>query len=562
MPHTPPSSRHFSSKGLKRNVSDLDDSEEDVIYVQTTPKPAAVVDLTKSNRPKRQTSFLGRQDDDVIIIDPPAAEIRKQLWGLIHRSPRVAEVQSRKRQKRTHAEIAPGRGSLERPLGQSREEVEAPVAMPEARPEANASEASVLLQSVESVTHFFTLATEIRDKIYRHLLVSPKPIQVQRLWTEPRRQTTRRGRSADDFDITPLDTKILSVCKRTAIEGTRVLYSENTFLYLLRDPEVVENASNGGARKSERVKARKEKESRSINLDRYGHLIRHMAIELEPNRTDASYEKLMSAALKALAPAAASPPRLPIHLHTLTITISPLFQFSQRTVRASAPGNQDVVIPEGRFLSMVGFFSRGAPVLKALQRVHVDFLRINVHVNSNLTDNRRAGGTANPLVNLSEDEVDDDADSNADLSDAEPERVPRPKRRHLETTIDLRCLPRHLEALAQESQLWVNDPLIQEKRRLQGLEAQNKLAHLRRHIEDACLRPEQALREKTWEEHGAAVRRRREQRAKEEARFDADAYDAGDDLGGGGDDGRIARGMKSLIISIDRVGDELRAYRA
>jgi hypothetical protein len=543
-------------------VIDLDDSEEDVIYVQTTPKPSAVVDLTKSNRPKRQTSFLGRQDDDVIIIDPPAAEIRKQLRGLMFGVPRVAEPQSRKRQKRTHEGIVSARGSLERPLQQSREEAAAPVARPEAIPEADTTEASVLLQSVESVTHFFTLATEIRDKIYRHLLVSPKPIQVQRLWTEPRRPTTRRGRRGDDVDITPLDTKILSVCRRTALEGTRVLYSENTFLYLLRDPEVVQNASTGGGRKSERVKARKEKESRSINLDKYGHLIHHMAIELEPNRTDASYEKLMSAALKALAPTVASPtapPRQPIHLHTLTITISPLFQSSQRTVRASAPGNQDVMISEGRFLSMVGFFSRGAPVLKALQRVNVDFLRINVHVNSDVEDGRPRG-TAGPWVDLSEDDVDDDSDSDSEEPNPESEGAQLPKRHHLETTIDLRCLPRHLEALAQKSQLWANDSLMQEKRRQQGREAENKLAQLRRHIEDACLRPEQAVREKTWEEHGAAERRRREQRAKEEARFDADAYDAEDV--GGGDEGRIAMGMKSLIISIDRVCDELRAYRA
>lgn len=425
-------------------------------------------------------------------------------------------------------------------------------------PEANRTEAAVLLKSIEAVTHFFTLATEIRDKIYRQLLVSPMPIRVHGLWTEVARRSTRRGARSDDVDNT-IDTRILTVCRRTAVEATRILYSENTFLYLLRDPEVVENAS--GLRRSQRGpgRGRWEQESRSIiNLAKYGHLIRHMIIELESNRKEIEYEKLMSAALETLVPAAAgspllpSPPRppcAPIHLHTLTITISPLMQ-KHRNERASALGNQDATVHDGRFLTIVGFFSRGAPVLKALQRLNVDFLRINVHVNSDIKDG----------VVVSGDEQDSDSD------DEDPEtasvRAQRPRRHHLETTIDLRCLPRHMDALSRNGvmgHLWANDALMQEKRREQGAEAEKTLAHLRRHIEDACLRPEMALRGGIWEDHGAAERRRREQQAKEDARFDADAYDAEDE--DDSDDQRVPRETNSLIISIARVGEELRAYR-
>ncbi|KAK4127551.1 hypothetical protein N657DRAFT_566711 [Parathielavia appendiculata] len=573
VPHTPLSSRHFTSKGLKRNVSDLDDSE-DVIYVRTSPAPStprrpptteAVVDLTNSNRPTRQTSLLGHQDDDVIIIDPPAAEIRPQLRQLLGRPRGAAEVQPRKRRKRAHAGLVPARGILEGPrVAISPERM--------ATPEADMIEASTSLRSVESVTHFFTLATEMRDKIYRHLLVSAKPIVVRRLWQELCRPTSRRGLRGDDVNSSPLDPRILIVCRRTAEEGTRILYSENTFLYMLRDPDVVENTGNGVVRRSERGKNRKEEERSSrnvINLKKYGHLIRHMAIELESNRTEISYEKLMSAALETLVPDAPGSPRLPspprppcgpIHLHTLTITISPLF-ITQRAARTAGLGNQDAVIHEGRFLSMVGFFSRGSPVLKALHRVNVDFLRIKVIVNSNIKDGR-AGDTASPWVDLTEDEVDgDDEDDDAEDSDeSDTSSEYRPKKWHFETTIDLRCLPPHLEELSRGSQLWANDALIQEKRRQQGAEAEEKLVSLRRHMEHACLDPEMALREKFWEETSAAERRRRAQRAKEERRFDADAYYV-EDEGGDGDDGRTARGMKSLIISIDRVGDELRAYR-
>jgi hypothetical protein len=436
-------------------------------------------------------------------------------------------------------------------------------------PEANVTEASVLLQNIEPVTGFFTLSTEIRDKIYRHLLVSQQPITVQGLWAGLARRSTRRGRSGNDIGNT-IDTKILSVCRRTALEGTRVLYSENSFLYMLRDSDVATASGNSGVRGLPRVTPRRrEQERRTINLEKYGHLFRHMAIELEPNRTGTEYENLMSAALEILGPLDPGSPRLssfpqplcvPIHLHTLTITVSPLFQTSHRTVRAAAQGgNQDKVMYDGRFLSVVGFFSRGARVLKALQRLNVDFLRINVHVNSDVTNNR--SGNANQNTTDSDSGFSDDFDSDEyDSDDSAASTVqPQKQRRHLETTIDLRYLPRHMETLRREAplgRLWQNDKLMRDKRIQQAEKAENTLASLRRHMEDACTRPESVLREGIWEDHCAAERRRREKRARDEARFHADAVDRS--YG----DGRIVRGMKSLIISIDRVGDELRAYRA
>jgi hypothetical protein len=220
--------------------------------------------------------------------------------------------------------------------------------------------------------------------------------------------------------------------------------------------------------------------------------------------------------------------------------------------------NQDAAVVDGRFLSMVGFFSRGAPVLKALQRVNVDFLRINVHVNSD------AKNAADSEDNEQDSDNDSDPDSDSEASSANAQK---PKPRHLETTIDLRCLPRHLETLARDGlmgHLWANDALMQERRREHGAEAEHTLAHLRRHLEDACLRPDKALRRGgVWEDHGAAERRRGEQRARAKARFDADAYDnPGDVAEGDGGAERFVRGMKSLIFSISKVGDEWRAYRA
>jgi hypothetical protein len=595
-PHTP-SSQNFSSTGLKRKASDLDDSE-DVMIVQPPPsalrrlpKTTAFIDLTRGDGEKRRTSFRGHRDDDVVIVDPPAAEMRRQLRPLLLGRPRGSNTraeniiraspaacrQSRpplvgmprnlntraqKRPKQTHTREAP---ALQRLLQRSSEGVADAAVVPE----ADVTEASVLLQNIEPVTGFFTLPTEIRDKIYRHLLVSQQPITVQGLWAELARRSTRRGRSGNDIGNT-IDTEILSVCRRTALEGTRVLYSENSFFYMLRDSDVAVAGGSSGVRGITRVPPRRrEQERRTIDLEKYGHLIRHMAIELEPNRTGTESENLMSAALEILCPVDPGSPRhssspqplcVPIHLHTLTITVSPLFQPSHRTIRAAAQGgNQDTIMYDGRFLSVVGFFSRGARVLKALQRLNVDFLRINVHVNSDVINSR--SGSANQNTADSDSGFSDDFDSDEyDSDDSAASTVQAQKqRRHLETTIDLRYLPRHMDTLRREGplgHLWETDELMRAKRVEQAMKADSTLASLRRHIEEACTRPESALRGGIWEDHGAAERRRREKRAKDEARFDADAVDRS--YG----DGRIVRGMKSLIISIDRVGDELRAYRA
>ncbi|KAL2263602.1 hypothetical protein VTK26DRAFT_6069 [Humicola hyalothermophila] len=580
----PPSSRHFPTGGRKRKVSRLDD-KDGIAGPQAPPytlEGREIVDLTLSDGPKRKTSFLGHQDDDVMIIDPPAAEIRRDLRPLLlgtlrgsdgtslnpdetsgdlDGTSRESNPRPAKRAKQTH------RRSPTRNVGQGIDRNVEVGAV-----EANAPETSVVLQSIESTTSFFNLPIEIRDKIYRHLLISSKPIHVQHLWTELARRPTRRGRgrSQNGLDVvTTIDTQILRVCRRTALEGTRILYSENTFLYQLRDPEILDVRATGGRRSNRIARAMMNHGMRAINLEKYGHLIRHMAIELEPNRTGAEYQDLMAAALEILvSPAQGSaspgipppcrPPCGPIHLQTLTITISPVFESNRRTVRSLAAGHQDVAIRNGRFLSVVGFFSRGAAVLKALQRIDTKFLRINVHVNSNARNRHSREDASNPDPNTS-DEEDSGSDSGSNSASTRPRKY---KPRHLETTLDLRYRPRHLEVVNRQEAdgaIWGNARMVHMKRRRQGEEAEATLANLRRHIEDACLKSEKELRRGIWEEHRIAERRRREHRAREEARFDADAYDEED--GADEEDGRLARDRKSLIISIDRVGDGLRAYR-
>ncbi|KAK4238703.1 hypothetical protein C8A03DRAFT_14828 [Achaetomium macrosporum] len=534
IPSSTPSFRRFSGNGLKRKAFNLD-NDEDIIIVEhpsggqpITPPITPPSNSQRGQHAKEVIDLTGSDDDDVMIIDPPAAELTRQLrpqW------PMTSAIRSEKRLKLTH------RGSASAAIQTQVQQIPK-----EHAPKTDASEELEVLPSVESVVDFFTLPVEVRDKIYRLLLVSQGPIHVRQLWTERIRRPSRRYSKNDDLE-TRIDTAILSVCRRTAVEGTRILYSENSFLYQLRD-----HAEECFPRHPQR--GQKDQETRTINLAKYSHLIRHTEIELEPNRTEPEYEKLMAAALGTLAPRSDAanhrlPPCGPIHLHTLTITISPL-------ITASSHGSF--------FLNVTGFFSRARDVLKQLQRIHVDFLRINVHVNSHIKKSTNSS------------------------SSSSTHRRRRPKPYHLQTTLDMRYLPRHnnhhnnnnnnnkMESADDQQEepletlLWRNDALIHEARRRQSDKTAETLRHLRRHIEAACLRPEKELRRGgVWEEHGAAEARRREQRARLEARLDGYSDHGGEDDDDDEDeeeDWRLGGDRKFLIISFVKVGGQMRAYRA
>ncbi|KAK4148157.1 uncharacterized protein C8A04DRAFT_23953 [Dichotomopilus funicola] len=445
---------------------------------------------------------------------------------------------------------------------------------------------AALLETVQPVCHFFNLSVEIRDKIYRYLLISATPIQVQHLWTQVARRAvvrrTRRGgggRSggigAPNADDT-IDNRVMYACRQTAVEGARILYSENTFFYLLRDPEVIKGPSSyylpdssptNAARRSSRGRmyynssqryglgststsprkngssSRRQNDSLNINLARYGPLIRHMAIELEPNRSSEGYEKLMAAALEVLGPVVPSAgstttPNLPrpdnyppqpfhLHLHTLTITISPRPE-NRRVYRGLRTEDGRKTMETQVVLKTADFFEPGGRVLTALQRLQVGFLRVCLHVNSDVRDGAGLGSLEGDTTEDDSDDgyyeegdggyVDDDDDEGegeeeSDEDEDEEEESDEdddddgtihvttsstsgaftgPKYKHVETTIDLRRVPENsvlATAAAQAgptADLLSNDKLMIEQRQRAGAEAAHTLATLRQHIEQAC----------------------------------------------------------------------------
>ncbi|KAK3944201.1 hypothetical protein QBC46DRAFT_252648, partial [Diplogelasinospora grovesii] len=417
--------------------------------------------------------------------------------------------------------------------------------------EPSTEEINEVLNSVQpQASHFFMLAPEVRDKIYRHLLVSQKPVQVKNLWTEVVPYTTRPKRSCrgrrDRQDGDRIDTRILRVCRQAAYEGARVLYSENKFLYLLRDPPATIGLSSSPSssppsspvpqgKRYRHVHSAGEQHRTSfdgrlmINVAKYGHLFRHLALELEPNRSGPEYLRLMEWALKALVnptiPLQSRPGSPPprscrasqnknIFLDTLTITTTPFYEYNQR-MRGELEeddddidsdldihsGNEDQRIP-GRYWSVVNLFGKGTRVMKALERIDTNFLRLNVHV------------LANPPTPF------DDEDYNAGAKKVEQARW-----RHLEATLDLRYLPRHMNALARDDLLgctmWTNDVLVDKQRAERGRLAQEGLARLRRSVKEVCLETDKAVADGGfWEDHDVAEARRREIQEKHERTFE------------------------------------------
>ena len=432
------------------------------------------------------------------------------------------------------------------------------------RPKQPAAKTLQVAQRSPPGDYFFkNVSEEIRNEIYRHLLVSNKPICVMGLWTESSRGSARRGRRGrhqqadEDADTNVIDTRILRVSRQAFIEGSRILYSENTFLYKLRDPQAVpaDILTNGNTPFTTRGSRHRRLEVQAIgniNFTKYAHLFRHLSIELESNRTEEKYEHLMVCVLDALVTPAeygqlsrrtehpAWFPKTKIRLHSLTITISPAWEpVSRRRL------NNDDLVVDGHSLSVARFFDEEHRVMRALKTINTNFLRINVHV---------------PMSPTRVDDTGDDTED--DDEDVEGLQQPVASTRHLETTIDLRFHPRHLASKRRDDlskTIWRNDKLIFEKRRQAGVVAEKSFTALRERIQAACLDPDDAILHGWWEDHVAAEVRREAFRARQLAKFDGVEEPQGLGFDEDDEDDSFRR---SLIIHMQRdLAGALRAYR-
>ncbi|KAH7188577.1 uncharacterized protein B0J16DRAFT_396713 [Fusarium flagelliforme] len=215
------------------------------------------------------------------------------------------------------------------------------------------------------------LPAEIREEIYRGLLVSHKPIPVYDGW----KRVYQREKPG-------LDISILMVCKKVFNEAIGVLYGENTFLYRLRDKPTQSHVMNNvhelarsnayvpelGPRETyttvfgdEDIRARAVHEAGTIDFKKYAYLFRYITLQADHNRYESYTMQFMADAIKMFAQEPGK-----TNIHTLTIIVSPQYK-------------------HGNF-TFVDWFDSKSEIVMALKAVCCEIIRIKIW-NKRLNDN-------------------------------------------------------------------------------------------------------------------------------------------------------------------------------
>ncbi|KAM0346033.1 hypothetical protein ACHAPU_005794 [Fusarium lateritium] len=204
---------------------------------------------------------------------------------------------------------------------------------------------------------------EVREHVYRGLLVSNKPIPVYDRW----KRVYQREKPG-------LETSILRTNKQIFVEARRVLYGENTFLYRLRDaPNAshvmndVQELANGDAYVpgtpaadtstvvfgGPDLPAESEHKPGTINITKYAEHIRYITVQADSNRYSSYTQEFMADAVKMFAREPAK-----TNIHTLCVIISPRYV-------------------AGKF-TFADFFEPGSDLMIALRAVSCDTIRIKI----------------------------------------------------------------------------------------------------------------------------------------------------------------------------------------
>ncbi|KAF4970091.1 hypothetical protein FSARC_2792 [Fusarium sarcochroum] len=205
------------------------------------------------------------------------------------------------------------------------------------------------------------LPAEVREEIYRGLLVSHKPIPVYDGW----KRVYQREKPG-------LHIEILMVNREISMEASGVLYGENTFLYRLRDAPGrsiqmfnIQDLANHdlyvpGSDDEEHVREsffrsplEPPHEPGTINIDKYARYFRYITVQADHNRDTAETQEFMAAAIKTFAQAPGK-----TNIHTLSIVISPRYM-------------------DGKF-TFVNFFEPNSDLVMALKAVCCEVLRIRI----------------------------------------------------------------------------------------------------------------------------------------------------------------------------------------
>ncbi|OTA67417.1 hypothetical protein K449DRAFT_420042 [Hypoxylon sp. EC38] len=156
------------------------------------------------------------------------------------------------------------------------------------------------IDPVEALGAFNKLSAEIREEILRYLLICGKHITVLKGWSFifPREKPK-------------LDLAIMSTCKVLRLQGLRILFGENTFVYHMCDPYPHHRFS----------KFHRFVFGAPIPINQYGHLIRHAGILLPVSRVSTQSPEFFHKAIQKFLPGHGL--FEPANLHTLSIILLP-----------------------------------------------------------------------------------------------------------------------------------------------------------------------------------------------------------------------------------------------
>ncbi|KAF4463234.1 hypothetical protein FALBO_9942 [Fusarium albosuccineum] len=195
---------------------------------------------------------------------------------------------------------------------------------------------------------------EIREEIYRNILVSHKPIPVYDGW----KRVYQREKPG-------LDISILLVKKRIYAEALRILYGGNTFLYRLRDAPGQSYQMVGalqlahlddyvpGGEGEDTDDSITAHEPGTINIAKFAGLFRHLSIQADHNRHSAETQQFMADAIKVFATKPGE-----TNIQTLSIMISPRYMNGDYT--------------------FVNFFKADSNLIEALKGVCCEMLHIKI----------------------------------------------------------------------------------------------------------------------------------------------------------------------------------------
>ncbi|KAK7456307.1 hypothetical protein CaCOL14_004351 [Colletotrichum acutatum] len=321
---------------------------------------------------------------------------------------------------------------------------------------------------------FLRIPLEIREDIYKYILVADEPIRVHQGWSAvyPRNRVGIR-------------TDLIRTCRQVRKEALNTLYGENTFLYLLRDAAelpalnaqgeneiVVQHplATDNDALSDYEADSADEYSdgedevtngpsssladghtAADIDIRRFGHKFRKLMIVAEANRANAPYRLSMANAIDVFRGLRPIRPRI----HTLTIDITP-----QRDPRTG-----DV--------SFLDFFERSSEVVRTLRGLPCQFIEILVNTGVSV------GGGG-------------DGHDDGNGSDNPGKRQGQEK-----IVLNMKYAANIRRAKRGENDLWRDDRVMQSYRSAKAGEAQKKLDSL-----PAAIR-------KIWEASNGQFKRRR-----------------------------------------------------